>query len=88
MIDLPEPRWERGYRCHGYWIGIYRYGWIGCGSPKRNPVKDFGYRWSMDFPVDETATGETTTLREAKRAVEAAFKAKHSETKQRIYRIE
>lgn len=64
-----EPHWERGRRCHGYWIGLARFGWVGIdiGGAK------YGYGWLFDPPCGNREEGEATTLREAKRRVEKCY---------------
>lgn len=56
--------WERGYLSHGYWLGKERLGIVRLGPKKE---WDGIYRWQV---ADQA--GETTTLEEAKRAVEQA----------------
>lgn len=65
---MPEPRWEKSRRRHGYWWGLERVGFIGvyrsgCLSK---------YHWSFDLPADEARSGRADTLRKAKRCVERA----------------
>ena len=52
---MSEPHWERGFRCHGYWIGGNR---VGCVSlPPRLPELNsyaktgFGYKPVHHRPV-------------------------------------
>jgi hypothetical protein len=62
------PKWERGYRSHGYWIGTKRYGWVGLPPPSQGGATANGYGWVVDsVPYVE---GRTETLREAKKIVE------------------
>jgi hypothetical protein len=89
MTPEPEPpyspHWERGDRCHRYWIGpATRAGFV--GLPYRT-AKVHGYVWTLDFPVQGTASGHTTTLRAAKRAVERALAATRAEMRRRTYRL-
>lgn len=72
-IDMPLPVWERGYRCHGYWLGNTRVGHVGL-TPRGFPVV---YSWSLDNPT-AAASGECATLRATKRRVEAAFRKHYS----------
>lgn len=86
-IEFPAPHWERGLRCHGYWIGDFsRIGFIGL-PPRFVTAKVDGYSWSMDFPLIGSATGKAKTLRSAKRALERAFTAKRAEMRQRTYHL-
>lgn len=70
--DLPLPVWERGYRCHGYWLDGKRVGHVGL-SPPGFPVT---YSWALDSVP--TAAGEADDLRLAKRAVARAFRKHYS----------
>jgi hypothetical protein len=65
---MSEPHWERGYRCHGYWLDGERMGWVGM-SP-RNRCGSSLYYWP--YVGDYTALGSYKTLKAAKRAVERA----------------
>lgn len=58
----PKPFWERGYFQHGFWLGKKRLGAVKLG-PKGE--WDGVYRWEAG-----TRAGETTTLKDAKQAVE------------------
>lgn len=74
MPDLTvEPHWERGSRCHGYWVGMHRVGFIGFGHA-RGDASRYGYEWSYDQPIIEAARGSEVTLSAAKRRVEAAHR--------------
>ncbi len=68
--DLADdaPHWEHGYRCHGYWLGLERVGFIGLPPPGYPTT----YSWSVGI---KRTTGEEATLRAAKRAVEVAYRA-------------
>jgi hypothetical protein len=72
-----KPQWEHGYRCHGYWLGVKRVGYVGLcpytGGPEN--VKDNGYGWgvSVHGTGHDDAKGRTRTLRAAKRAVEREY---------------
>jgi hypothetical protein len=75
-----EPHWEHGYRCHGYWLGNRRIGFIGICSGRGAAAK-YGYGWSMDYPRDKAAFGRSMRLRSARRAVERAYReATHERT--------
>lgn len=65
---MPPPVWERGFRCHGYWLGNNRVGFVGLTPPMKNPTV---YTWSL--PSDEALTGQCLSLRNAKRLVERAY---------------
>lgn len=77
-IDRPLPVWEHGYRCHGYWLRDtpsetpQRMGHVGLTLPGRFPRV---YSWALDATDDR---GECTTLRAAKRRVEAMFRERYS----------
>lgn len=66
-----EPHWERGYRTHGYWIGIRRVGYV--ALPPR-PVSDYG--WGMEWDHHNFHRPRITTLRAAKRAVEKEWRSR------------
>lgn len=70
MID---PHWEHGYRCHGFWLGTERIGFIGL---PHTPANRDEYRWSFDLPRFDSVKGRTKTLREAKKNVEKAYKTR------------
>ena len=67
--DLPLPKWEHGYRCHGYWLNGRRHGHVSLSPPGFKPVV---YSWGLDHVEHEK--GECKTLEAAKRRVESAFK--------------
>lgn len=69
---VEPPRWEHGFRCHGFWSGTDRLGHVGL-SPRGFPVV---YTWALDEVPSET--GESFTLRAAKRRVEAAYRRHYS----------
>ncbi len=80
-VDLPLPKWERGYRVHGFWLGNQRMGHVGL------PPRGFlvVYRWALDdasaVPIeasDPPSSGEAKSLRSAKRAVNRAFRHYYS----------
>lgn len=64
---IPGARWERGYRCHGLWLGDQRLGYVSLGPPG---LWDGLYMWNVDRPGPMPALGSTKTLKAAKRAVE------------------
>jgi len=74
---MNEPHWEHGYRCHGYWLGTKRVGYVGlepyCGG--LGNVKANGYGWGVTLSGGghQDAKGHTRTLRAAKRAVEREY---------------
>lgn len=84
-VDLPLPIWEHGYRCHGYWLDDMgpghrqRMGHVGL-SPQI--VRPTVYSWAIDATENRDdmtpCRGECTTLRAAKRKVEAAFRKLYS----------
>ena len=71
-VQLVGPRWEHGHRCHGYWLGPDRIGLVGIPPSGLGGAKRGGYGWSFDWPGVRSVEGRATTLRAAKRAVEAA----------------
>jgi hypothetical protein len=56
--------WERGYLSHGYWVGKAKAGSV---RLQRDAPPEHRYRWEAG-----TTTGQSQSLAEAKRAVEAA----------------
>jgi hypothetical protein len=69
------PRWEHGYRCHGYWVGDLRVGAVGLG-PSRCPKEPLPYGWECTpsgRSASVAASGRELTLRAAKRQVERAY---------------
>lgn len=70
---MSKPVWERGFRCHGYWVGVDRVGAVALppgqnwGTPQR-----LIYRCWIDCKPDEI--WEYKTLRAAKRRVEEEYK--------------
>lgn len=78
-MTLPTPVWEHGYRCHGYWIGITRVGWVSIG-PRPNRVEITGHSWGVVHPVTGGyIEGRCLTLRRAKRAVEKKYREVYNE---------
>jgi hypothetical protein len=61
------PRWERGYRCHGYWIENTRVGYVGLGP---RGFFDGDYMWGLDGTQER---GHAFSLRTAKRLVKQAY---------------
>jgi hypothetical protein len=72
-VDQPLPIWQHGKRVHGYWLGTQRMGHVGLTPRGFGPVE---YSWGID--ADMRASGSCATLREAKRAVERAFRELYS----------
>lgn len=65
-----RPHWEHGFRCHGYWIGLDRVGWVSIG-PRPNRVEITGYSWGVVHPLTAAyIEGRSVRLKQAKRAVE------------------
>lgn len=66
MVEVGKetPRWERGYRVHGYWLGAERIGWIGL------PPKRFASEYSFGIDKRLRAAEKSKSLNEAKLAVE------------------
>lgn len=64
------PHWEHGYRCHGYWLGEERIGFVGLASGR---LSDYyaPYSWYCEVP-GKRRSGWVSSLRAAKRAVERA----------------
>lgn len=71
-VDLPLPVWQHGYRCHGYWIEGQRVGFVGL-TPRGYSVS---YSWGLD--AAPLTHGQASTLRAAKRRVEAEFRRLYS----------
>lgn len=71
------PKWERGYRCHGFWLGQVQVGRVGIG-PKHLWTPADGYSWVVWKQGCVTcvteAEGTLPTLAEAKRRVELVFR--------------
>lgn len=65
-----SPRWRRGYRCHGLWVGLKRVGFIGL-PPGRFGLRQYGYGWFSDVT---DAEGTAKTLREAKQTIEREYR--------------
>lgn len=63
--------WGRGIRCHGYWQGQNRVGFIGLSPPFQKPTI---YHWSVDVPKENAYSGQCSTLKEAKKQVEEKYK--------------
>lgn len=65
-----RPRWERGHRCHGYWLDGKRLGVVGYG-PGRGAAAESGYTWRTDLgDWHRRPDGHASTLEQAKRNVE------------------
>lgn len=63
--------WGRGIRCHGYWQGQNRVGFIALSPRSQKPTI---YHWSVDVPKENAYSGQCSTLREAKEQVEEKYK--------------
>lgn len=67
--------WERGYRCHGYWIGTQRIGFI--GLPSRLAIKTGSamvYYWGLDCDNEKSICRiPCKKLASAKKHVELAW---------------
>jgi hypothetical protein len=72
-MDDETPRWERGHRVHGYWLGMVRVGWVGLPQGRGSASKE-GYGWECDPPGQTPVTGHADTLKKAKRAVEDEYR--------------
>lgn len=59
-----KPFWERAYKAHCYWLGKTKVGIVRVEPGAHLEMK---YQWQAG-----THAGQATTLREAKRMVEAA----------------
>ena len=59
-----KPIWERGYRSHGYWLGKVRLGRVTLDGDADSGTR---YQWESG-----NRAGKSSTLREAKQAVEQA----------------
>lgn len=59
-----RPIWERGYLSHGFWLGKRRVGVVKLDRASPGAAR---YRWEAGMHA-----GAAATLKEAKRAVEAA----------------
>lgn len=70
------PRWERGWRVHGYWLGMLRVGWVG-KPPGRNCAKE-GYSWHLSCPDRKEIEGKAATLKQAKKMVERHYRRRQS----------
>jgi hypothetical protein len=68
------PTWERGYRCHGYWIGTKRFGSVSIGPRNLTQVKRDGYTWTFIAPDAKISEGSCPTLKQGKRIVENLYK--------------
>ena len=82
----PSPRWEHGYRCHGYWLEGQRVGCVGLGP---RSVWDGIYRCGVWIPgIFKEVEFERPTLKAAKAAVERAFQMEwakaHNEKAERL----
>jgi hypothetical protein len=68
------PHWEHGYRCHGYWLGVVRWGFIGITAHRFGRIDGYGWEFHPHGIVSQNPVrGTTKTLRAAKRAVEREY---------------
>lgn len=77
-----EPHWERGYRVHGYWLGLVRVGHVS-RLFKTQATDAHRYAWEVAPPgsgngsyhdKDAYARGKCKTLKQAKRLVEKHYR--------------
>lgn len=73
VYEEEQPRWMRGYRCHGYWLGAQRLGRV--TLPPRRKGQRLVYGCLLDSPVSDTRIAERLTLRSAKKVVEQAYQS-------------
>ena len=74
------PRWECGYRCHGYLDGTVRCGVVSIHARRFGPIPPEG-GYALEFTPDGVVNnlpepeyiGLADTLAEAKQQVEAAY---------------
>lgn len=68
---MPEvsPHWERGYRCHGYWIGNERIGFVALTPRGPWPTE---YHWGMDCQPNSPSV-KAKSLHDGKRSVEKTY---------------
>lgn len=69
---MSKPFWERGYRCHGYWLGERRVGRVSIG-PKSFHKPGDGYMCEFVEPSGKEHSFKRATLSVAKRAVELGY---------------
>ena len=64
--------WEHSPRRHGLWTqdGKTRVAYIGLSHPSVKPTM---YSWYLDWPSENSCTGETFSLRQAKKQVQDAL---------------
>lgn len=67
LEGLVMPKWERGYRCHGFWVDNIRVGHVSLG-PRGFYAGDYG--WELDGTQER---GYAFSLRAAKRLVTQAY---------------
>lgn len=63
------PRWERGYRSWGYWLGQTRVGHVGL-SPREYPPVTYSWDVTLTGPYPADSEGVETSLKAAKHQVE------------------
>lgn len=74
MLDDEKPKWEKGVKVHGYWLGAKRLGWVGL-PPGHGTATREGYGWGFEGSSEVTMTeGHAETLRKAKQAVEHQYR--------------
>lgn len=66
---MSQLHWERGFRCHGYWLGTTMFGRVSIG-PRGFWKPADGYGWDLMMPGRPKQEGDLPTLREAKQQVE------------------
>lgn len=66
------PEWNRGYRCHGYWVGNTRIG-IVCIGPKGYWSLSDGYLWRMDSWDHRRKSNRAKDLKTAKKLIEKEY---------------
>lgn len=70
---MVQPVWEHGYRCHGFWVGAVRWGWVGL-SPRAGGGKvTYSYGFSPRGVLCEKTEGPCKNLKEGRRIVERLF---------------
>ncbi len=75
------PRWEHGYRCHGYWLGVVQWGRVSIDAHRFGAISKKGaYEWAFT-PEGSAATcladgllGKVDRLGQGKRIVERMYR--------------
>lgn len=65
------PHWERGYRCHGYWLGVERIGFVSLSPEGFKPLH---VSWLVNLPNGKKDEGSCTNVRKGKQLVEKAYR--------------